>query len=60
MTYDARNRAPASEGDVLGFISLGCNVSCGPTDPTDKRPGFTIGKRRAQKEGLMAILEMTR
>lgn len=22
--YDARKRAPASEGDVLGFISLGC------------------------------------
>ena len=24
VTYDARKRAPASEGDVLGFISLGC------------------------------------
>ena len=24
ITYDARKRAPASEGDVLGFISLGC------------------------------------
>lgn len=24
MAYDARKRAPASEGDVLGFISLGC------------------------------------
>jgi len=22
VTYDARKRAPASEGDVLGFISL--------------------------------------
>jgi len=24
VIYDARKRAPASEGDVLGFISLGC------------------------------------
>jgi nitroreductase len=24
VTYDSRKRAPASEGDVLGFISLGC------------------------------------
>lgn len=24
VTYDARKRAPASEGDVLGFISIGC------------------------------------
>jgi nitroreductase len=24
VLYDARKRAPASEGDVLGFISLGC------------------------------------
>jgi nitroreductase len=24
VVYDARKRAPASEGDVLGFISLGC------------------------------------
>jgi nitroreductase len=24
VTYDARKRAPASEGDALGFISLGC------------------------------------
>lgn len=24
VTYDTRKRAPASEGDVLGFISLGC------------------------------------
>ena len=24
VTYDARKRAPASEGDILGFISLGC------------------------------------
>jgi nitroreductase len=24
VAYDARKRAPASEGDVLGFISLGC------------------------------------
>ena len=24
VTYDGRKRAPASEGDVLGFISLGC------------------------------------
>ena len=24
VTYDARKRAPASVGDVLGFISLGC------------------------------------
>lgn len=24
VTYDARKRAPASESDVLGFISLGC------------------------------------
>ena len=24
ITYDARKRAPASEGDILGFISLGC------------------------------------
>jgi nitroreductase len=24
VIYDARRRAPASEGDVLGFISLGC------------------------------------
>jgi nitroreductase len=24
VTYDARKRAPASEGDVLGFMSLGC------------------------------------
>ncbi len=24
VTYDPRKRAPASEGDVLGFISLGC------------------------------------
>ncbi|MDD1751697.1 MAG: nitroreductase family protein [Methanotrichaceae archaeon] len=24
VTYDARKRAPASEGDVLGLISLGC------------------------------------
>ena len=24
VTYDARKRAPASDGDVLGFISLGC------------------------------------
>jgi nitroreductase len=24
VTYDARKRAPASECDVLGFISLGC------------------------------------
>ena len=24
VTYDARKRAPASEGDVLGFIGLGC------------------------------------
>jgi len=24
VTYDARKRAPASEGDVLEFISLGC------------------------------------
>jgi hypothetical protein len=24
VTYDSRKRAPASEGDVLGFMSLGC------------------------------------
>ena len=24
VTYDARKRAPASENDILGFISLGC------------------------------------
>ena len=24
VTYDTRKRAPASEGDILGFISLGC------------------------------------
>jgi nitroreductase len=24
VAYDARKRAPASEGDVLGFLSLGC------------------------------------
>ena len=24
VTYDSRKRAPASHGDVLGFISLGC------------------------------------
>ena len=24
VVYDSRNRAPASHGDVLGFISLGC------------------------------------
>jgi nitroreductase len=24
LLYDASKRAPASEGDVLGFISLGC------------------------------------
>jgi nitroreductase len=24
VVYDARKRAPASEGDVLGFMSLGC------------------------------------
>jgi nitroreductase len=24
VVYDSRKRAPASEGDVLGFISLGC------------------------------------
>lgn len=24
VIYDSRKRAPASEGDVLGFISLGC------------------------------------
>jgi nitroreductase len=24
VTYDARKRAPASEGDALGFMSLGC------------------------------------
>ena len=24
IVYDPRKRAPASEGDVLGFISLGC------------------------------------
>ncbi len=24
VIYDARKRAPASEGDVLGLISLGC------------------------------------
>ncbi len=24
VIYDVRKRAPASEGDVLGFISLGC------------------------------------
>lgn len=24
VTYDARKRAPASEGDILGFMSLGC------------------------------------
>jgi nitroreductase len=24
VVYDARKRAPASEGDVLGFISMGC------------------------------------
>jgi len=24
VVYDARKRAPASEGDVLGFLSLGC------------------------------------
>ena len=26
VIYDSRKRAPASEGDVLGFISLGCVV----------------------------------
>lgn len=24
MTHDTRKRAPASEGDILGFMSLGC------------------------------------
>jgi nitroreductase len=24
VTYDTRKRAPASEGDILGFMSLGC------------------------------------
>jgi len=24
VTYDARKRAPASENDILGFMSLGC------------------------------------
>jgi nitroreductase len=24
VVYDARKRVPASEGDVLGFISMGC------------------------------------
>ncbi|MEJ2279216.1 MAG: nitroreductase family protein [Candidatus Lokiarchaeota archaeon] len=26
VVYDARKRAPASEGDILGFISLGCRM----------------------------------
>jgi nitroreductase len=24
VLYDSRKRAPASEGDILGFLSLGC------------------------------------
>jgi nitroreductase len=42
VTYDARKRAPASEGDVLGFISLGCVMENMWLVAQEKGIGFQI------------------
>jgi nitroreductase len=61
VIHDARKRAPASEGDVLGFISLGCVMENMWLAAQDLGIGFTVMSvfsDEEAEEGLKRILDI--
>ena len=61
VVYDSRKRAPASEGDVLGFMSLGCVMENMWLTAQSLRIGFHVlsvfGSNAVEKE-VKRILEV--